>query len=105
MNILDNYESYNKIPQSGSQNGSQSDFLYNLSLALLVTGIILLTIYITKINIKENKEDYLRRKPNAPDIYDLRPNEVFRKMFNQAPIMQKYQDYDEADETGKLYIK
>jgi hypothetical protein len=91
--------------------------IYNISLIILLIGIILLTIYITKITMlnssekeiyKESNKEYvkgLRRKINAPDIYDLRPNETFRKMFNEPAIIQKYQDFDVNEESNKLYIK
>lgn len=87
--------------------------LYNISLIILVTGIIMLTVYITKassFNYFRNDEiklmrQNLRRKEPVKEIYDYRVSKEYERMFSQPSIWLGYQDFDPEYKTEKLYIK
>jgi hypothetical protein len=69
--------------------------LYNISVVMLLSGIVILTSYLTKAyNIqkcpkeKKNKDiDY----PSIDDQYDARPSKIFDAMFNKPSIWQGYE--------------
>ncbi len=76
--------------------------LYNISLILLFTGIILMTIYITKSynNSHVIKED----NKYINNIYNERPSVKFKDMFNDKSLyIKKYTEFDNLDE-NKLYL-
>lgn len=87
--------------------------LYNISIIILVGGIIMLTIYITKassFNFMTNQQillmkQNLRRKEPVKEIYDYRVSKEYEKMFSQPSIWLGYQDFDPEDKIEKLYIK
>ena len=72
-----------------------------ISLILLSSGIILMVIYITKMNNKPKQhinENYIN------DIYNERPYVKFKDMFNdQSLFIKKYTEIDNVDQ-GKLYL-
>jgi translation initiation factor 2 beta subunit (eIF-2beta)/eIF-5 len=73
---------------------------------ILLFGIILLTIYITKAsnnNFNKHCQSGLRRKIKNNDIYDEKVNDVFKKMFTESSILKDYQKYDETNKNIKLY--
>jgi hypothetical protein len=85
-----------------------NSILYNLSILILGTGIIMLTIYITKVNNNgyiSPIQNGLRIKNNENDIYDDKPSDVFKSMFLESSIIQDYQTFNVNDKTDKLYIK
>jgi hypothetical protein len=86
--------------------------LYNISLLILVVGIILMTVYITKasnngfqtsdkLNLNKN---YLIEKPYKT-IYDYKVNKEYEKMFSQPSIWMGYQDFDPKEQSQKIYVK
>ena len=82
-----------------------NSILYNLSILILGTGIIMITIYITKVNNNGyilHVQDVLRIK-NENDIYNDKPSNVFKTMFLESSIIQDYQTFNANDKTEKLY--
>jgi hypothetical protein len=87
--------------------------LYNISLLILVVGIILITVYITKASNNGfqtldkqilNKRLKLTDKPYQ-SIYDYKVNKEYQKMFSQPSIWMGYQDYDPKEKSQKIYVK
>ena len=78
-----------------------NNIIYMISLILLSSGIILMVIYITKMNNKPKQhinENYIN------DIYNERPYVKFKDMFNdQSLFIKKYTEIDNVDQ-GKLYL-
>lgn len=84
-----------------------NSILYNLSILILGTGIIMITIYITKVNNNGYiypAQNGLRIKNNENDIYNDKPSDVFKSMFSQSSIIQDYQEFNINDKTDKLYV-
>jgi len=85
-----------------------NSILYNISILLLSTGIIMITIYITKVNNNgyvKYKQNGLRIKNNDEnDIYNEKSSDVFKKMFAESSILQDYQTFNINDKTNKLYM-
>ena len=92
--------------------------LYNISLIILVCGIILITIYITKASTNNFKttnqvllenQEYLKNKQNSANngetIYDLKPSNIYSKMFSNPSIWFGYNEFNEKDITDKIYVK
>jgi hypothetical protein len=87
--------------------------LHNISLLILFTGIIFITVYITKASSNGfltwdqqllAKRNRLRlREPIS--IYDYRVSKEYKKMFSQPSIWLGYQDFDADEPKQKLYIK
>ena len=84
-----------------------NSILYNLSILILGTGIIMITIYITKVNNNSYilpAQDGLRIKnENENDIYNDKPSNVFKTMFLESSIVQDYQTFNVNNKTEKLY--
>ena len=87
--------------------------LYNISLIILSSGIIMMTIYITRA-MSSNFLTYdkmllskqnLRRKEPVREIYDYKISKEYEKMFLQPSIWSNYQDFNPDDLIDKLYIK
>ena len=78
-----------------------NNIIYMISLILLSSGIILMVIYITKMNNKPKQhinENYIN------DIYNERPYVKFKDMFNdQSLFIKKYTEIDNVDQ-GQLYL-
>jgi len=74
--------------------------LYNISIVMVLVGIILLTHYLTKTynnNNIQNSDDLNNQIPDntkLDNIYDERPSAIFKNMFNQPSIWQGYQIID-----------
>ena len=86
-----------------------NSILYNLAILILGTGIIMITIYITKVNnngYTMYKQNGLRVKnnENENDIYNEKSSDIFKKMFSESSILQDYQTFNINDKTNKLYI-
>ena len=88
--------------------------LYNISLVILATGIILITIYITKASNNGyltydkqilNKQLGLREIKSNKTIYDYKVNKEYKKMFSQPSVWMGYQDFDPMEKTDKIYVK
>jgi hypothetical protein len=87
--------------------------LYNISLVILVIGIILMTVYITKATNNGyltyhkqilNKRAKIIGKPHQ-SIYDYKVNKEYQKMFSQPSIWMGYQDFDAKEKSQKIYVK
>jgi hypothetical protein len=84
-----------------------NSILYNISILMLGVGIIMITIYITKVNnngYTMYKQNGLRIKNNENDIYNEKSSDVFKKMFSESSILQDYQTFNINDKTNKLYM-
>jgi len=87
--------------------------IYNISLLILVIGIILMTIYITKasnngyLNYYKNKLNQYRNKliRRSQTIYDYSINKEYQKMFSQPSLWMGYQTFDQKDKIGKIFVK
>jgi len=86
--------------------------LYNISLLMVFTGIIMMTVYITKAsgnNYMTNKQLLMKsnliKNNHIENIYDYRVSQVYKKMFSEPSIWLGYQDFDPEYQTEKLYIK
>ena len=90
-----------------------NSILHNISILILGTGIIMIVIYITKVNnnsyvlpkqngliIKNSSEN-----ENVNDIYNEKTSDIFKSMFSQSSLIQDYQTLNINDKTDKLYIK
>jgi hypothetical protein len=78
--------------------------LHNISLVILFFGIILITVYITKA-YNTNK---CRAEPtdidsdnNDTDIYDERPNQIFKKMFQNTSVWANTYQLLDGDKDDK----
>jgi hypothetical protein len=88
--------------------------LYNISLVILVIGIILMTVYITKASNNSyltydkqilNKQAGLKKTRSDNSIYDYKVNKEYQKMFSQPSIWMGYQDFDPKERMDKIYVK
>jgi hypothetical protein len=87
--------------------------LHNISLIILFTGIIMITVYITKatgFNYTTTEQKLLlmhnlKKDTSVKNIYDYRVSKAYEKMFSQPSIWLGYQDFNPELETKKLYIK
>jgi hypothetical protein len=87
--------------------------LYNISLVILVIGIILMTVYITKASnngyltydkqILNNRAKSIEKPYDT--IYDYKVNKEYQKMFSQPSIWMGYQDFDPQEKSQKIYVK
>jgi hypothetical protein len=80
--------------------------LHTISILILLTGIILLTIYITKAynnGFHKVQQLGLRTKPINNDIYNEKVNDIFKTMFTESSILKDYQSFNENDKNIKLY--
>jgi hypothetical protein len=86
----------------------------NISIILLFTGIIFMSIYLTKAtsnNYQTTNEILLQqqnrnKKPIDEDtIYDIKPSKVYNKMFSNPSIGFGYNEFDDKDITDKIYVK
>ncbi len=91
--------------------------LYNMALIILCCGIILITIYITKASTNSfkttnqvllEKQEYLKNNSlqiGNETIYDLRPSNIYSKMFSNPSVWFGYNEFNEKDVTDKIYVK
>lgn len=83
-----------------------NNIIHNISMCILISGIILLLIYITRINKLDNINiDNEIKYTSNKDIYNARVSNTFKKMFIAPAITQSYHAFDVNDKTDKLYIK
>lgn len=71
--------------------------LYNISIVMLLVGMLMLTYYLTKAyNLPQsncNISNY--DKPITLDkVYDQRPSNIYKAMFNEPSIWQGYEQID-----------
>jgi hypothetical protein len=74
--------------------------LYNISIVMLLIGILMLTYYLTKaynnqsnINNTDINDD-TENTPSLDEIYNMRPSKTFKVMFNEPSIWQGYETID-----------
>lgn len=90
--------------------------LHNISILMLSLGIILMTMYITKISnptfltyeqkLLAQQKELKQRQTYGPDnVYDYRVSKEYKKMFNESESWLGYQTFDENESSQKLYIK
>lgn len=69
--------------------------LYNISIIMLLVGIILITSYITKVYNKPlstcNVNNYQDENITVDEVYKLRPSKIYKTMFNEPSIWQGYE--------------
>jgi len=76
--------------------------LYNISIIMLLIGILMLTYYLTKAynsqsninNTDINNNTYNEKLPSLDDVYNMRPSKTFKVMFNEPSIWQGYETID-----------
>lgn len=69
--------------------------LYNIALIMLLVGILMLTYYLTKAyntnsQIKITNDEY-NQEQTLDDVYDMRPSQIYKVMFNEPSIWQGYE--------------
>lgn len=69
--------------------------LYNISVFMLLFGLISLTYYLAKAYNKpscpENKIKYKNQNNNIDSQFNMKPTKIFDKMFNKPDIWQGYE--------------
>ncbi len=73
--------------------------LYNIAVIFLIIGIILMIIYLSKINCNCNNI-----KLPINDIYDDRVSKTYQKMFKEPSVWTGYNNIDVNEKTTKLYV-
>ena len=72
--------------------------LYNISLIMLLVGILMLTYYLTKVYNNDNQlkitNDIYKQESSLDDVYDMRPSQIYKVMFNEPSIWQGYETID-----------
>ena len=67
--------------------------LYNISIVMLLIGTLMLTYYLTKVYNTNNINLTDIKEPDITlnNIYDNRPSQTFKVMFNEPSIWQGYE--------------
>ena len=68
--------------------------LYNISVLMLFSGLIILTYYLSKAYNQPNtcpRPMIQEREPTIEETYDMRPTQIFDAMFTKPDIWQGYQ--------------
>ena len=69
--------------------------LYNISIIMLLLGIILLTYYLTKANSpicsKDANSTTTNNTTQVDNAYKMKPSEIFYVMFNNPSLWQGYE--------------
>ncbi len=73
--------------------------LYNISVIFLIIGIILMIIYLSKINCECNQIPI-----PTEDIYDDKVSNTYKKMFKEPSVWTGYNNIDVNEKTTKIYI-
>ena len=73
--------------------------LYNISVIFLMIGIILMIIYLSKINCECNHIPI-----PTEDIYDDKVSNTYKKMFKEPSVWTGYNNIDVNEKTTKIYI-
>jgi hypothetical protein len=61
---------------------------------MLLSGIILLTHYLTKAYNKQNYINYKSydyQEPTIDDVYNMKPSNIYKVMFSEPSIWQGYE--------------
>jgi hypothetical protein len=62
---------------------------------MLLVGILMLTYYLTKVYNKDNQlkitNDIYEQESTLDDVYDMRPSQIYKVMFNEPSIWQGYE--------------
>jgi hypothetical protein len=77
-----------------------------ISQFIIISGIIILTIYFTRAytdNYKTEEQVYVEEQKNI-DIYNYQVSKEYQKMFKQPSIISGYQDFDAQDISWKVFI-
>jgi len=70
-------------------------FLYNISIVMVFTGILMLTYYLTKAYTPNKIVNPVEPEESEYNLaYQMRPSQTFQKMFNEPSIWQGYQTFD-----------
>ena len=68
--------------------------LYNISIVMLLVGMLMLTYYLTKAyNISQsncNINNY-EKSMTLEEVYNQRPSNIYKSMFNDPSIWQGYE--------------
>ena len=74
---------------------------YNISVILLIVGIILMTYYITRATtdsylspLKKLENENLKKKEVETSIYDYRVLNTFKNIFTEPEIWLGYKSFD-----------
>ena len=90
--------------------------LYNIAIIILSVGIIMLTIYITKVSsptyltyeqqLIEKQKYQDKMKEFKPDnVYNYMVSKEYKKMFDEPEEWLGYKSFDENEPNQKLFIK
>jgi len=70
--------------------------LYNISVLMLFSGLIMLTYYLSKAyNQPTNCPKQIKQveqEQSLDEIYNMKPTEIFKTMFINPSIIQSYQE-------------
>ena len=75
------------------------NILYNISVIFLIIGIILMIIYLSKINCECN-----HTQNTIKDIYDDKISNTYKKMFKDPSVWTGYNDIDVNEKSTKIYV-
>lgn len=70
--------------------------LYNLSIIMIIFGIIFLTKSVTEASIKCNCNN-IKNKEYKPKVIKDLPSKVFDKMFDSPSVWMGYSDFDSKE--------
>lgn len=67
--------------------------LYNISVLMLLIGLISLTYYLAKAYNKNecSTQKIIEKEPNIDETYNMRPSQIFDAMFTKPSIWQGYE--------------
>lgn len=67
--------------------------LYNISVLMILVGLISLTYYLAKASNKNEcpKQELIRKNPTIDETYTMRPSQIFDSMFMKPSIWQGYE--------------
>uniref|UniRef100_A0A6C0DAZ5 Uncharacterized protein n=1 Tax=viral metagenome TaxID=1070528 RepID=A0A6C0DAZ5_9ZZZZ len=69
--------------------------LYNVSVFMLLSGILILTYYLAKAYNKPNcpnqQPRLIKSEATIEDAYAMRPTQIFNKMFSEPSLWQGYE--------------
>ena len=70
--------------------------LYNISIVMLLLGIILITSYLTKAYDKPNNNNTCNQNkendnPTIDQVYAMKPSQIYDSMFQKPSLWQGYE--------------
>lgn len=67
--------------------------LYNMSVLMILVGLISLTYYLAKAYNKTEcpKQKPIEKEPSIEETYTMRPSQIFDTMFTKPSIWQGYE--------------